>query len=354
MYEDWQEERHEHDQNVWQARDADADRLLMAKEIRTTSRDRKAGRSDQRKRDLFSKAVDQPPLFPGLIISRFGQQADVRADDGRTFRCHLRQHLKSAAVGDRVEWYEDSENSAVVVNLLPRHSQLERPNPYEGIKIIAANVDHLIVVVAPAPTLSEVLLDRYLVAGEITGIPVTIVLNKTDLLDDAARAELDRRLQLYRDLGYPVFAISTRRSDGIADLRAHMRDGCSVIVGQSGVGKSSLINALLPDAESDVGAISDASELGQHTTSASLMHFLPEGGQLIDSPGTREFGLWHLDRTQVQRGFRDIQRLAGHCKFRNCVHEQEPGCAVRAAVISGELAASRWQSYQAILQSQAD
>ncbi len=325
----------------------------MAKEIRTTIRDRKAGRSDQRKRDLFSKAVDQPPLLPGLIISRFGQQADVRTEDGRDFRCHLRQHLKSAAVGDKVEWYEDSEGSAVVVNVLPRHSQLERPNPYEGIKIIAANVDHLIVVVAPAPTLSEVLLDRYLVAGEVTGIPVTIVLNKVDLLDDAARAELDQRLQLYRALGYPVFAISTRSNDGIAALREHMRDGCSVIVGQSGVGKSSLINALLPEAAQDVGVISDSSALGQHTTSASRMHFLPEGGQLIDSPGTREFGLWHLDRAQVDRGFRDIIGFAGHCKFRNCAHDNEPGCAVRAAVASGALPLSRWQSYQAILQSQS-
>ena len=321
----------------------------MAKEIRTTDRDRKANRSDQRKRDLFSKAADNQALLPGLIISRFGQQADVRADDGREFRCHLRQHLKSAAVGDRVEWYEDSESSAVVVNLLQRHSQLERPNPYEGIKVIAANVDHLIVVVAPAPTLSEVLLDRYLVAGEITGIPVTIVLNKTDLLDADARAELERRLQLYQQLGYPVFWISTRHGDGIAALREHMRDGCSVIVGQSGVGKSSLINALLPEAEQDVGAISNASELGQHTTSASRMHFLPEGGQLIDSPGTREFGLWHLDKNQIVRGFRDIAEAATRCKFRNCAHEKDPGCAVRAAAESGAIAASRWQSYQAIL-----
>lgn len=321
----------------------------MAKEIRTTDRDRKANRSDQRKRDLYSKSANEQVLQPGLIISRFGQQADVRADDGRVFRCHLRQHLKSAAVGDQVEWYDDSESSAVVVNLLPRRSQLERPNPYEGIKIIAANVDHLIVVVAPAPTLSEVLLDRYLVAGEITGIPVTIVLNKTDLLDDAARAELERRLELYRNLGYPIYWISTRKGNGIAELRQHMRDGCSVIVGQSGVGKSSLINALLPDALQDVGAISDGSALGQHTTSASRMHFLPEGGQLIDSPGTREFGLWHLDRNQVMRGFREIADFATRCKFRNCAHEREPGCAVRAGAESGAIAASRWQSYQAIL-----
>ena len=321
----------------------------MAKEIRTTDRDRKANRSDQRKRDLYSKAADSQVLRPGLIVSRFGQQADVRGNDDRERRCHLRQHLKSAAVGDKVEWYEDSEGSAVVVNLLPRHSQLERPNPYEGIKIIAANVDHLIVVVAPVPTLSEVLLDRYLVAAEVTGIPVTIVLNKIDLLTEAARAELEQRLQLYRDLGYTVFAISSRRGDGLADLRSHMQDGSSVIVGQSGVGKSSLINALLPHADQDVGAVSDGSALGQHTTSASRMHFLPEGGQLIDSPGTREFGLWHLDKNQIARGFREIADAATRCKFRNCAHESEPGCAVRAAADSGTIASSRWQSYQAIL-----
>ena len=321
----------------------------MAKEIRTTDRGRQGNRSDQRKRDLYSKAADNQVLLPGLIISRFGQQADVHADDGREFRCHLRQHLKTAAVGDRVEWYEDSESSAVVVNVLPRHSQLERPNPYEGIKIIAANVDHLIVVVAPAPTLSDVLLDRYLVAGEITGIPVSIVLNKIDLLAADARAVLESRLQLYRTLDYPVFAISTHTGLGIAELRAHMRDGCSVFVGQSGVGKSSLIKALLPDAKPDVGEISEGSALGQHTTSVSRLYFLPEGGHLIDSPGTREFGLWHLEREQINRGFRDLIAIAGRCKFRNCAHEREPGCAVLQAVETGELAATRWQSYQSIL-----
>ena len=251
----------------------------MAKEIRTTDRDRKAGRSDQRKRDLYSKAADDQPLRPGLIVSRFGQQADVRGDDGRERRCHLRQHLKSAAVGDRVEWYEDSEGSAVVVNLLPRHSQLERPNPYEGIKIIAANVDHLIVVVAPVPTLSEVLLDRYLVAAEVTGIPVSIVLNKIDLLTDDARAELEQRLQLYRTLGYPVFAISSRRGEGLAALRAHMQDGCSVIVGQSGVGKSSLIAI----ARRRSGCRCGVGRLGTRTAHHQrVTHAFPAGRRTID------------------------------------------------------------------------
>lgn len=319
----------------------------MAKEQRTHERQRKENKS----RDLFSRAQTDEPLQDGIIVGRFGQEADVQDNDGHVFRCHLRKHLKSIAVGDEVEWYPDTTGSAVVVNVKARRSQLERPNPYEGLKVIAANIDHILIVVAPLPAFSETLLDRYLVAAELTNIPASIVVNKTDLLTEQSESDLRQRLQCYVDLGYPLFWVSRKTGNGMPTLRDHMSDGCSVLVGQSGVGKSSLLNALVPDAQSDVGDISEGSDLGQHTTSASRLYRLPHGGTIIDSPGVREFGLWHLTAQDIAKGFIDIQRLSERCKFRNCMHDREPQCAVRAAAESGELPASRWQSFKAILSS---
>lgn len=319
----------------------------MAKEQRTHERQRKENKS----RDLFSRAQTDEPLQDGIIVGRFGQEADVQDDEGNIFRCHLRKHLKSIAVGDEVEWYPDATGSVVVVNVKPRRSQLERPNPYEGLKIIAANIDHILIIVAPLPAFSETLLDRYLVAAELTDISVSIVVNKTDLLNAQAKAELQERLRCYVDLGYPLFWVSRKSGEGMQALREHMSDGCSVLVGQSGVGKSSLLNALVPEAQSDVGEVSESSDLGQHTTSASRLYRLPNGGTIIDSPGVREFGLWHLSAQDIAKGFVDIRRISERCKFRNCMHDREPQCAVRDAAESGELPASRWQSFKAILAS---
>lgn len=321
----------------------------MAKERRTTERSHR----DNKKRDMFSQVDGDTPLQPGLIIRRFGQQADIQPEHGAPFRCHLRKHLISAAVGDRIEWQPDHDGHGVIVNILPRRSELQRPNPYEGLKTIAANIDHLLVMVSPVPAFSETLLDRYLVAAEQSGISISIVLNKCDLLNAGEHAQLQQRLQLYRDLNYLVFEISTRTGAGIETLRGHMQDGTSVIIGQSGVGKSSLVNALLPLAEAEVGDVSSNSDLGQHTTTAARLFFLNGGGQLIDSPGIREFGLWHLPALQITKGFRDIARIAHDCKFRDCVHQKEPGCAVQAAVASGELSAARFASYTAIISASA-
>lgn len=317
----------------------------MAKETRTHERSRKGNKG----RELFSRAQSQEALQTGLIIGRFGQKADVQNQAGDIFRCHLRQHLKTLAVGDKVEWYPDSEGSAVVVNVLPRHSQLERPNPYEGLKIVAANIDHILVVIAPVPAFSETMLDRYLVAAELTRIPISIIVNKIDMLSTEELAVLRERMTLYTGLGYSSLWVSKKTGEGMSELRQHMSDGCSVLVGQSGVGKSSLLNVLVPEARTDVGDVSAGSDLGQHTTSASRLYALPDGGTLIDSPGVREFGLWHLPLADIVRGFIDIQDIATRCKFRNCLHDKEPQCAVRDAVSSGKLAPTRWQSFQTII-----
>lgn len=320
----------------------------MPKERRTTSRTHK----DQRKREMFSQATSASPLVNGLIVSRFGQQADVRDDEGREFRCHLRKHLSGAAVGDKVEWQAESESLSVVVNILPRRNELTRPNPYEGIKCVAANIDHILVLIAPVPALSEALLDRYLVASECTAIPATIVINKWDLLDQDARELIRERMAIYQQLQYSVFFISTKTGEGMDTLTGHISDGTSVVIGQSGVGKSSLVNALIPAAQAAVGDISQGSALGQHTTTASRLFWLPHGGALIDSPGVREFGLWHYSPEQIAGGFRELNVLAQQCKFRNCKHQSEPGCAVRAGVGENKMTAARFDSFLALMASE--
>jgi ribosome biogenesis GTPase len=321
----------------------------MPKEWRTTTRNAR----ENKKRELFSSAKSDLPLHQGLVVSRFGQQADIQTDTGQTFRCHLRKHMVGIAVGDIIEWQEDNAGHNVVVNILPRRSELQRPNPYEGIKTIAANVDHILIVFAPVPAFSEQLLDRYLVAAECSGIAATIVVNKCDRLSESDKADLEKRLQLYRQLDYSVLYISAHQGIGLDQLRAHIADSNCVIIGQSGVGKSSLVNALLPDAQALTGDVSSGSDLGQHTTTASRLFALQGGGHLIDSPGVREFGLWHLTPEQVVKGFREIAELATRCKFRNCQHKHEPGCAVHAAAASGALPAQRFDSFNAILNANA-
>ncbi len=316
----------------------------MVKEWRTTERNAR----DNKKRELFSNVRSAAPLFQGLVISRFGQQADIQPDEGELFRCHLRKHMVGIAVGDRVEWQEDKSGHNVVVNILPRRSELQRPNPYEGIKTIAANVDHIVIVISPLPDFSETLLDRYLVAAQCSEIAASIVINKIDRCDPMRRDEIMKRMALYRALHYPILLVSAHTGEGMDELRRHLSDGNSVVIGQSGVGKSSLVNALIPHAQALTGDISENSDLGQHTTTAARLFALPDGGQLIDSPGVREFGLWHLSPEQVVRGFREIADLALRCKFRNCQHKQEPGCAVQLAAANGELSALRWQSFNAI------
>lgn len=293
----------------------------------------------------------------GLIISRFGKHAEIEAQDGATYRCNIRRTLTSLVTGDRVIWRASTTGQTGIVEAVhERRSVLTRPDFYDGVKPIAANIDQIVIVSAILPELSLNIIDRYLVACETLHIEPLIALNKVDLLSDADRSFVDGLMQIYRDIGYKVFNISSYTGEGLSELAEELIDKTTIFAGQSGVGKSSLLNKLLAENQVNinVGEVSSTSGLGQHTTTASRLYHFPNGGNVIDSPGIREFGLWHLEPDQVTHGFIEFRDYIGHCKFRDCKHLDDPGCAIREAVEEGKIAEERFDNYHRILESMAE
>jgi ribosome biogenesis GTPase len=287
----------------------------------------------------------------GLITANFGDSVEVENTAGHRVRCQLRQNLPQLVVGDRVVWQSAAEGG-VVTALQPRRSELSRPDIHGNLRPVAANIDQILVVAAPAPAYSPEMIDQYLAAAELTGIMPVLVFNKIDLIDTGNAVAVEQLLESYRRLDYEVLTASTHKQHGLDDLRQRLGGKTSVFVGQSGVGKSSLIQALLPEQQLEVGELSEQSGLGQHTTSTSRLYHLPDGGELIDSPGVREFRLWPMEKSQLIHGFREFLPYLGQCKFRDCKHETEPGCALQEAVARGEIEARRLSSYQRIVAQQ--
>ena len=294
-------------------------------------------------------------LQQGLVVTRHAKHADVETETGAIYRCNLRRTLKNVVVGDQVSWREGSEQlqgiSGVIEAVYPRRNELSRPDYYDGIKVMAANIDQIIIVSAVLPTLSLNIIDRYLVICETANIPALIVLNKVDLLSEAERQAVKKQLAIYERIGYETLMLSADSGENMAQLHRYLQKGTSIFVGQSGVGKSSLINQLLPEVQALTGEISDISGLGQHTTTASRLYHLPLGGNLIDSPGIREFGLWHLEPNQITLGYREFQSVLGTCKFRDCKHLNDPSCAIREAVENGLIDAIRFENYHRLIES---
>ncbi|MCG8671071.1 MAG: small ribosomal subunit biogenesis GTPase RsgA [Pseudomonadales bacterium] len=307
-----------------------------------------------------AQSIDDSELGPeisGVVVSHFGKLVEVEALDdqgeatGIRMQCHFRANLGGLVTGDRVAWREGKSGQGMIEAVLPRHSLLSRPDPRGVLKPVASNIDFIVLVVTPEPTPSSLLIDRYLVAAELQNIEVKILLNKTDLLTEQNQPGIESMLKIYQNIGYEVLRSSAKELQGLSELQAHLDHKVSAFVGQSGVGKSSLVNALLPGENVKVGELSENSKLGRHTTTnARLFHF-PTGGDLIDSPGIREFGLWHLEKDDIIDGYREFQGYVGFCKFRDCRHQQEPGCALREAVEKGEVSEIRFGNYFTLLNS---
>lgn len=326
----------------------------MAKRRLTDQQQRRIASQQQRSNrkiaqiDSSEEGLGEPR--EGLVITRYSTQAEVLAADFHAgdlpCRCHIRANITDLVTGDRVIWRPGS-GIGIIESVLPRATLMSRPDNRGQLRPVAANVDQIAIVFAPEPQPHQNLIDRYLVAVEHLGIAPLLVCNKVDILPGANRS-LQELLDLYRHLGYPVLSVSANSGIGIEAMQAALRHHTTVLVGQSGVGKSSLLNAIHPAADAITGTLSQVAK-GRHTTTATRFYALPGGGSLIDSPGIREFGLWHMEREQIARGFIEFRPYLGTCKFRDCRHVNETACAILDGVRDGVIRRERLLSYHQII-----
>ncbi len=281
----------------------------------------------------------------GTVVAAHGRHYLIELADGSTLPCFPRGKKSELACGDRVQLERSGEAQGVIDTILPRSSLLYRSNEFRQ-KLIAANVTLVVIVVATEPSFSDELVTRCLIAAESQDIEALIVLNKCDLIERLPDAEA--ALSPFTRLGYSILHLSALGE--VDALRTQLAGQTSVLVGQSGMGKSTLVNALVPTAGARTREISEALDSGRHTTTHATLYRLPDGAALIDSPGLQEFGLHHLSRSELEHGFREYRAWQGHCRFRNCRHDREPGCAIREAVEAGDVDASRHDTFLRLCQ----
>jgi ribosome biogenesis GTPase len=279
----------------------------------------------------------------GLVVARYRRHVTVEDRHGRRCLCQIQRRRLQPFVGDRVRWRREPGDEGTVTSVEPRRSVLERIDKRGRPEIVAANLSQLIVVLAPVPAPDWLVLDRYLCAAEVAGIRGLVAFNKQDLGEPLPEA-----LSTYSRIGYPVYLTSAVERRGLRELAAEMRGERSSMVGQSGVGKSALINALLGKSAQPTGELSAKGSHGRHTTTTATLYRLPDGGELIDSPGVRDFAPYLADPRQLERGFREFLPYLGTCRFDDCRHLAEPGCAIKAAVKAGTIAGRRYASFEAL------
>jgi ribosome biogenesis GTPase len=298
-------------------------------------------------------------LYQGIVVASRGKSFDVRTPDQVVYRCDVRQKVKAAAdretpvaVGDDVCFTGSPDLSGAIDKVLPRRSTFSRPakgGETANRQIIAANLDQLVIIASVAsPPLKTGLIDRFIIAGRMGQMSPVIVMNKIDLDDSKGTRAV---ATAYRDAGFVCHPVSAETGVGIEDLRVSLNQHRSLFVGHSGVGKSTILNALLPGLDLKTNEISDFSNRGKHTTTAIELYELPTGGFVADSPGLKVMGFDRIDTESVAEYYPEFERYRGDCKFQPCSHLHEPGCAVKAALAEGKISMFRYENYAAIIDS---
>ncbi len=276
----------------------------------------------------------------GTVVAAYGKRFQIELPDKKRISCVTRGKKTDLACGDIVTIELTDKHEGVIENTLARKTLLYRSNAFKS-KILAANVTQIIIVLATQPSFYEALLNRCLIAAEAANIKPLIVLNKCDLADDN---NAKQKLALYTSLGYQVLTLSAK--EDISSLKPYLQDEASILVGQSGMGKSTIINSLLPDEDVRTREVSHTLDSGKHTTTAAHLYHIDAHSQLIDSPGLQEFGLHHLSTDELEHAFIEFRPYLGKCRFNNCKHLQEPECAIKDAVTSGHISSERLAIYQ--------
>lgn len=280
-------------------------------------------------------------LQEGLVISHLGQGIAVE-HDGKIILCQTLRKLDTVAVGDKVLWSLAAPDQGRIEEILPRRSVLARPSRNDKLRPVAVNLDRIFVVFAVEPHCDFLLLDQYLAVCENNNIDAALILNKTDLYQSEV---IETELKTYSDLGYQLYRVSAKQNHGLDSLKNTLIDQVSMLAGQSGVGKSSLTNALIPDKDLKTNTISATTKHGRHTTTAATLYHLPDGGNLIDSPGVAIFGLAGISEYQLANGYREFQPYIDRCQFNDCRHLKDKGCAIVAAVQNQEITSTRYERF---------
>ncbi len=283
-------------------------------------------------------------MYLAQVIARQGKTFIVEDDQGRHHNCHARTSAIDAVCGDRVECNEISQSKHVIEKILARKNQITRIDNFKREKTLAANIDHMIIVVAATPALSSTLIDKYLVCARLNQCKVTIAINKAELLN-AQQINIKVLEDVYQNLVDHFIITSAKLGYGIQALRTVIGNENTILVGQSGVGKSSLINRLLHSNQIKVGTLSKTIQQGKHTTTNAYAHNINQHGKIIDSPGVRTFMPIFTDKQQVISGFEEFLEHIKYCKFTNCLHINEPNCAIQNQVTQGNIKQSRYNSY---------
>ncbi len=280
-------------------------------------------------------------LIEGLVIAHLGQGIAVEQGDNIVL-CQTLRRLDTVAVGDNVLWSQSAPDQGRIEEILPRRSLLTRPSRNGKVRPVAANIDTVFVVFAIEPFCDFLLIDQYLAVCENRNITAALVLNKTDL---PQADSIEKELLVYQNLGYALYRVSATAACGLDELKSALQHQVSIFTGQSGVGKSSLTNAIIPDKDLKTNTVSATTKHGRHTTTAATLYHLNGGGDLIDSPGVAIFGLAGLSEPQLAYGYREFQPLLDNCQFNDCRHLHDKGCAVRVAAENGDIAMTRYQRF---------